>query len=146
MNRPNPPLRSADARFDADGFESVKSDLQLLAASSAQRVAVRYGGGDRILVGVAGMAQVWAVSDTATAGSTGVAYHVVTLLRNGQSETGRQEDTRNGEIAQYSQLFLGQLTVSPGDVLRVNVAVTGAPVPTLSVANFSLRCDIAVEG
>ncbi len=136
------PLVSQAARFDAEGFELVKQDIrsasQLLASSSTLYLS----GTDRICMPVQGRARFWAVSDTATAGS-GAAYHVLSLLRNGQSETGITVDSRNAEIAQYGANYLGEAQVSQNSFCRLDVAVTGVPVPTLSSANFAIRCELS---
>ncbi len=136
------PLVSQSAKFDAEGYELVKADLRTLSQSLDTSATVYLSAGSRFVVPIAGKARFYCVSDTATAGSTGAAYHVVTILRNGQSEGIISLDTRNAEIAQYGLNYLGELTVSPGALCVLNVAVTGAPVPTLSSANFGIFCRL----
>lgn len=141
MSKP-PPIRSADAVFDADGFETVKADITTLALASAQGTTVYLGGPTRVQVPLPGVADVYVVSDTATAGSTGAAYHVVRCLRCGQDSSGRKVDTRQAELPAYSLRFLGQFTVGQGDVLALSLVVTGAPVPTLTLDNLTMRVDL----
>jgi len=131
---------------DENGHQAVIADLLNLSQYLADSSAISLQGPDRICCTQAGRVRVYAVSDTATAGSSGVAYHIVKILRNGQDETGVGLDTRVAEIAAYTTYSLGSLAVSAGTVLKVSVSVTGAPAPTLSTANFSLRCDLTPRG
>ncbi len=141
MTAPSP-LVSQSARFDAEGFELVKADIRSTSQLLASSATVYLSGSDRIQIPLQGRARFWCVSDTATAGSTGIAYHILSLLRNGQSEAVVTVDTRNAEIAQYGANYLGEIQVSQDSFCRLNVAVTGVPAPTLSAANFSLRCEL----
>lgn len=137
------PLVSQAARFDAEGFELLKQDMRSTSQLLASSNVIYLSGADRICIPVQGRARFWCVSDTATVGSTGAAYHVLSLLRNGQSEAVVTVDTRNAEIDQYGANYLGEITVSPNSFCRLNVAVTGAPAPTLSTTNFALRCELS---
>jgi len=118
----------------------MQTDLQKLAALQ-QSSPISYAGSGNFkwVSPIAGQAEVWAVSDTATAGSTGIAYHVLTLYRNGAAAVTQTYDTRQTEVPKYlGGAYLGQTSVAVGDVLSLNLAVTGAPAPTLTTANFSL--------
>ncbi len=136
-----PPLQSQSAKFDAEGFEAVKADLQQLSVLVRQDTAIPIAAGDRFLCPRTGIAQFWVSSDTATV-STATAYHTVTCLRSGQSETGISLVTTANELVAYQEYFMGEIPVSQGNTIAVSVAVTGAPVPTLSRDNFSLRCEL----
>lgn len=136
-----PPLQSQSAKFDEPGFEAVKADLQQLSTLVGTSPSIPIAAGDRFLCPRTGTAQFWVVSDTATVSSAAL-YHTITCLRSGQSETGISLVTTANEIVAYQEYFMGEIPVSQGNVIAVNVAVTGAPVPTLSSANFSLRCEL----
>jgi hypothetical protein len=142
IQAPQVALQSVNSTFDAAGFETVKSDLQHLALSTPSSL-VRLSGADRFDCPVSGNARVYCVSDTSTVGDGAGANHVVSVLKSGGSP-GTPISTAGGtQIKQYTELFLGQFPVTVGNLLKLNVAVTGGPTPTLSTANFSLRCDIA---
>ncbi len=136
-----PPLQSQSAKFDEPGFEAVKADLQQLSTLVGQATSIDIAAGDRFLVPQTGTAQFWASSDTSTV-STATAYHTITCLRSGQSETGISLVTSANELVAYQEYFMGEIPVSQGNTVAVSVTVTGAPVPTLSSANFSLRCKL----
>ena len=136
-----PPLQSQSAKFDAEGFEAVKADLQNLSVLAGQEATIDIAAGDRFLVPQTGTAQFWTSSNTATV-STATAYHTITCLRSGQSETGISLVTSANELVAYQEVFMGEIPVSQGNTIEVSVAVTGAPSPTLSSANFSLRCKL----
>lgn len=139
------PLVSQAARFNQEGFDLVKADLRSINLFLEDLSTINLSGSDRICIPQNGRARFWCVSDTATAGSTGIAYHVLSVLRNGQSEAIVTVDTRNAEIPQYGLNYLGEVTVSRGSFCKLNVAVTGAPAPTLSAANFTLLCQLSPE-
>ncbi len=136
-----PPLQSQSAKFDEPGFEAVKADLQQIAALAQQDTTLHIAAGDRFLVPLTGTAQFWTSSDTTTVSSAAL-YHSVTCLRSGQSETGISLVTTANEIVAYQEYFMGEIPVSQGNTVKVSVTVTGAPVPTLSSDNFSLRCKL----
>lgn len=136
-----PPLQSQSAKFDEPGFEAVKADLQQLSTLVRQDAAIDIAAGDRFLVPQTGIAQFWTSSNTTTVSSAAL-YHTVTCLRSGQSETGISLVTSANEIVAYQEYFMGEIPVSQGNTIAVSVTVTGAPVPTLSSANFSLRCKL----
>lgn len=136
-----PPLQSQAAKFDEPGFEAVKADLQQLSTLVGQAGSISIAAGDRFLVPRTGTAQFWLSSNTTTVSSAAL-YHTVTCLRSGQSETGISLVTTANEIVAYTEYFAGEIPVSQGNTVAVSVTVTGAPVPTLSSANFSLRCEL----
>lgn len=136
-----PPLQSQSAKFDAEGFDAVKADLQQLSTLVRQETTIPIAAGDRFLVPRTGTAQFWISSNTSTVSSAAL-YHTVTCLRSGQSETGISLVTTANEIVAYQEYFMGEIPVSQGNIVSVSVAVTGAPVPTLSSDNFSLRCEL----
>jgi hypothetical protein len=141
-----PPLQSQDSQFDAKGFEDVKTDLQTLSILGRQERIIHLSGGDRLVVPVDGTANLYTVSDTATTSSS-TAYHTITCLRSGQSISTITDNanalvTTANELVAYEEYFMGTVPVSQGNVLKVNVAVTGAPTPTLSSDNFGLRCEL----
>lgn len=139
-----PPLQSQSAKFDEPGMEMVKADLQQLSVLVQKNEVVVIAAGDRFLVPMTGVAQFWASSDTATV-STATAYHTITCLRSGQSETGISLVTSANELVAYQEYFMGEIRVSQGNTVAVDVAVTGSPSPTLSRDNFSLRCTLTPE-
>jgi hypothetical protein len=122
----------------------VRDDLQRLAGQNQPGKPYYAGSGNfRWMSPVSGQVRVWAVSDTATAGSTGAAYHTLTLYRNGAAANTQTYDTRRAEVPKYlGGAYLGEATASVGDVLYLNLAVTGAPAPTLTTANFTLLCQV----
>lgn len=136
-----PPLQSQSAKFDAEGFEAVKSDLQQLSVLVRQDTAIPIAAGDRFLVPRTGIAQLFLSANLATVSSS-TAYHTITCIRSGQSETGISLVTTANEIVAYQEYFMGEIPVSQGNTIAVSVSVTGAPVPTLSSDNFSLRCEL----
>ena len=136
-----PPLQSQSANFDDPGFQAVKADLQQISTIMEQSGALSIAAGDRFLFPRTGTAQFWISSNTSTVSSAAL-YHTVTCLRSGQSETGISLVTTANEIVAYQEYFMGEIPVSQGNTIAVSVTVTGAPVPTLSSANFSLRCEL----
>lgn len=90
-----------------------------------------------------GQARVYAISDTATSGSDGANYLVLSATRNGATPLTLTYDTRRTEVVAYlGGMYLGEITVSTGDVVAVAIAVTGAPTPVLTTANFSLLISL----
>ncbi len=136
-----PPLQSQSAKFDAPGMEAVKADLQQLSVLTGRSTAISIATGDRFLSPRTGTAQFWISSNTATVSSAAL-YHTVTCLRSGQAETGISLVTTANELVAYQEYFMGEIPISQGNTIAVSVVVTGAPVPTLSSANFSLRCEL----
>jgi hypothetical protein len=123
--------------------KTVGQDLRTIAMRmQAMQSPTPITGGYRASMPYAGVCDVYARSDTATAGSNGTNYHIVNATQNGQAYLANQTDTRQHEIAAYTDLYLGQFKVGQGDVIAIKVAVTGAPSPTLSVNNFSIRCNL----
>lgn len=127
-----------------DALRLIRDDIQRLAGLVTKSVTITLGSGDyRLPITKTGIARTWAISDTATAGSTGAAYHTLTLLRNGVAPITLTYDTRRIEVPKYlGGAYLGETAVNAGDVLAVNLVVTGAPVPTLTTANFCLLCTV----
>ncbi len=116
----------------------LTDDLQRIAGRP-QALAPIVSGTARLCMPMSGQARLYAVSDTATSGSTGAAYHVLAATRNGTVPLTLTYDTRRVEIPAYlGGCYLGELKVSVGDIVTVRVTVTGAPAPTLTAANFSL--------
>ena len=136
-----PSLQSQSAKFDTEGFEAVKADLQQLSVVAEQDDSIIIAAGNRFLVPATGVAQFWTSSNTATV-SSAANYHTITCLRSGQAETGISLVTSANELVAYQEYFMGEIPVSQGNTIAVSVTVTGAPVPTLSSDNFSLRCKI----
>ena len=136
-----PPLQSQSAKFDDEGFSAVKADLQQLSVLANRESTILIAAGDRFLVPETGTAQFWTSSNTATVSSAAL-YHTITCLRSGQAETGISLVTSANELVAYTEYFMGEIPVSQGNTVAVSVTVTGAPVPTLSSANFSLRCEL----
>lgn len=136
-----PPLQSQSAKFDEPGFEAVKADIQQLATLVGQNNTLSLTGGSRLLMPKTGTAQFWISCDTATV-STATAYHTITCVRSGQSETGISFITTDNELVAYDELFAGEIPVSQGNTIAVSVSVTGSPSPTLSSDNFSIRCEL----
>lgn len=136
-------VNSQDPDAIPQSLTQVRHDLQTLSFSVQKLLgATRFGGWARVSVPVAGQCRVWASTDTATAGSSGVNYHIINGTRQGQAEQAYQVDTRQGELAAYTECFLGEFACGQGDVLAIKVTVTGAPAPTLAQTNFTLRCEL----
>lgn len=139
-----PPLQSQDAKFDQDGFEGVKTDLGNIALKIGQPETLYLSGANRIAIPRPGVAKIWAISDTATAASSSTANHVITALKSGQA-TDISLDSDDNEIVAYQQYFMGEIPVSQGNVISIEVTVTGSPSPTLSNDNFTVRCELSEE-
>lgn len=127
-----------------DALGLIRDDVQRQnSASSVRKTTAISCSGYRATMPSSGVANVWAVSDTASAGSTGAAYHTLTLRRNGSAIGTLTYDTRRIEIPAYrGGAYIGKTKVAASDVLSVGVSVTGAPAPTLSTANFVLFCTL----
>lgn len=132
------------AKAVTDSLELVRDDIQRLAGLAEPTTnLVLTSGTYRAVMTVAGVARIMAISDTATAGSTGAAYHTLSATRNGTTPLTLRYDTRRTEVYAYrGGVYIGELTVSAGDVIAVAVAVTGAPAPTLTTANFLLSITL----
>lgn len=126
----------------------VKADMQRLAGLTAKGNTVTVSSGTYRLVATAkGILRAYVISDTATAGSTGAAYHTFSLRRNGVAANTQTFDTRRGELPAYlagseRSGYLGEVPVAVGDVISVFLVVTGAPAPTLTTANLCISCTI----
>lgn len=129
-------ISSDDAKA---AIEALKSDMATVGRA-LNTAAVIPLTGTRVVIPQSGSVVAYVVCDTLTV-STGIAYHIVKVLRSGQTE-GRSYDTRNAELPAYQRIYLGTYAVSTGDLLTVSVAVTGAPVPLLSAANICLSCEL----
>lgn len=132
------------ARKVNDALVLVRDDIQRLAGLVTKSVTDTIStNGLQIPMTMAGTASLWAISNTATAGSTGAAYHTLTLTRNGIVVGTQTYDTRRAEILAYKGgNYVGQVQVGVGDILAATLAVTGAPAPTLTTANFCLLCTV----
>jgi hypothetical protein len=109
----------------------IKSDIQRLAGSNASKNDYGDSGSHRCCVNSAGVADVWAISDTATSGSSAGNKYVLSVQRNGSSGSPVTYDSSVNELFAYrGGLYLGQVTVGPGDVLSILVTKTGTPTPT----------------
>ena len=128
-----------------DALALIRDDIQRLAGLTQKNsTIIMSGSGSKLPVTTAGVARVFAISDTATASSDGSNYHVLTLLRNGVTPVTMTYDTRNTEIPAYlGGCYIGEVAVGVKDVLSVSVAVTGSPSPSLSTDNFCLLSIIA---
>lgn len=119
----------------------VKDDLQRLAGRPFPVPTVT-SGSYRVVMPLSGQARVYAVSDIITSGSTGANYHSLSATRNGVAPLTLRYDTRRTEVIAYrGGMYLGELTVSTGDMVAVAIATTGAPTP-LTLANFGLLIDV----
>lgn len=136
-----PPLQSQSAKFDKEGFEAVKADMQTLSVLANQDNTIHIAAGDRFLVPRTGIAQLFMSVNLATVSSS-TAYHTITCVRSGQSETDITLVTTANELVAYQEYFMGEIPVSQGNTIAVSNTVTGAPSPTLSSDNFSLRCEL----
>ena len=127
-----------------DALGALKEDIQRLAGQTSKGVTTPASSGTyRLVAQASGIMRAYAVSDTATAGSTGAAYHIFNLQRNGVSVGIMNFDTRRAEMPAYlGGAYLGEVTVSASDVISIAIAVTGAPVPTLTTANLCLSCTL----
>ena len=138
-------IQSQDSAFDSSGHEAVKSDLVALAqAVNATASVLRFAGADRLLIPIAGRARIFACSNTATV-STGIAYHTIKILRSGLSDGTMPAGvvTSNAELVAYQQFCLGEINCSNGTMIELSVIATGAPAPTLTTANFTIRADVS---
>ncbi len=126
--------------------EAIISDLQTLAEAINFRQIIPHNGGDRVVIQTAGVAKVHCTSSVTTTGSDGSNYFTIKVLRNGQDETGLSRDSRQGEIQGHSEFYLGVVAVGRGDILSLQVAMTGGPIyPILTSANVSLRVELGPQ-
>lgn len=138
-------LQSQDTAFDASGHEAMKADLvSIVQQLNATGTVLRFSGADRLLIPVSGRARIFACSNTTTV-STGIAYHTIKILRSGVSDGTLSSGivTSNAELTAYVQVCLGEVNVSNGTMLELSVVATGAPAPTLTTANFTIRADVS---
>jgi hypothetical protein len=116
----------------------ITDDIQRIAGRTLPAAPI-VSGTHRAVMPASGQARVYAISDTATSGSTGGNYLALSATRNGTTPLTLTYDTRRTEVIAYrGGMYLGELTVSTGDVVTVAIAVTGAPTPVLTTANFSM--------
>jgi len=121
----------------------VRDDIQRLAGIATKAVDVVITSGTyRLPMTASGIAEFWAISDTATTGSTGANYHTISLRRNGAAANTITYRTDRVEMPAYlGGAYLGSSPVGQGDVMAVNIATTGAPT-ALTTANLSLLCKL----
>jgi hypothetical protein len=127
----------------------IRDDIQRSVGSlNSNPPRIFTSGNHQLVVPVTGIADVWAISDTTTAGSVaGVTTTRIGLSRNGLALTSGnlyQFTTAAGdEFASHGGgRYLNRLAVAVGDVLTLTVATTGAPAPTLTTANLMLRITL----
>lgn len=119
----------------------VKDDLQRLAGRPFPQRSLT-SGTHRMVMPVSGQARVYAISDKATFGSTGANYYQMQVTRNGVAPLLLDYDTRQTEIIAYrGGMYLGELTVSAGDMIAILLLAAGAPTP-LTLSNFGLQIDL----
>lgn len=121
----------------------VRDDIQRLASlAKVGASTVITSGNHKLPSPGSGIADIWAVSDVTTTGSTGGNYHVLTAYRNGAAANTITYDTRRTEITAYQGgVYLGQSSVADGDLLSINLSTTGTPT-ALTLSNLSLRCKL----
>lgn len=95
-----------------------------------------------IQIPVAGIAAIYAASDTDTTGSTGTDHVTVRALVSGRDATGISLDTASGELQAYALLFLGQTEVGAGDIIALQVTNNGAPSVPMYPDSFALRVTL----
>lgn len=125
----------------------MRDDIQRSATSLNQNPAnVFTSGNHRIVATRAGMADIWVLSDTATAGSTGATFMLIRLARNGVTQFNLPyifQSTATTEFPSYSGgVYYGKMALALGDVLTVVPFANGIPVPTLTIANFMIRISL----
>lgn len=97
-----------------------------------------------IVVGLAGIASVFAVPGYASDAPSGVNYQIITALLNGQSGLiPGSIDTRVAALVAYRSYLLGQVAVSQGDVIALSVVKTGTPTILYLPGSFGIRVEIA---
>jgi len=136
--------RSTSGKADKDNpqpmLELIQQDLRDLARVVNAASKVYLTAPDRIATPMAGSADVYVLTNTATAGSGVGAYHTIALSRSGQADGQISIDTRNAEMSAYRAYYLGTVQVGLGDILSYTLSVTGAPAPTLTASNLTLLC------
>ncbi len=126
--------------------EAIISDLQTLAEAINLRQVLPHNGSDRLVIPTAGVAKIYCTSAATTVGSDGSNYFTIKVLRNGQDETGLTRDSRHDEIQGYSEFYLGISNVGKGDILSLQVVMTGGPIyPILTSANVSMRVELGPQ-
>lgn len=118
----------------------VRHDLLTIIWWLGRHVETIHLSGPFVVVPQAGQCRVYGTSLVAVAQS-GVNYYSITGSRQGQAGAtvlGSNVDA----IAAYTEYFLGEFTVSQGDVIAPIFTATGAPSPTLNTTNFVIRCEV----
>lgn len=133
----------SDQTSDTEFREAVISDLQNINLEVGRRKVITLYGSDRLTIPTAGTLKVYATASLTTVGSDGSNYFTVRALRNNQDDTGITRDSSQGELTTGQEFFLGQFTqVGKGDVVSLQVVMTGLIYPILTSANVSLRCEL----
>lgn len=121
----------------------IRDDIQRMATSVNAKPQVTYASGNhRLVCPAAGIAEIFAITDTSTAGSTGAVYNTIIAFRNGlqiftfSSASGAEFDAYQGGKR------MGRLSVAKGDVLYLSTSGTGGPIPTLNLANLMILINL----
>lgn len=135
---PKSPGRHFDQKDPSGWVDAVRQDMRNLGKAVGS--APLYLSGPRVIVPLQGLSQitanVWAVTDTATAGSDGSNFHTLAAMRSGN--LGNAIDSSAAEFPAYGPMWLGEFPVGFGDLLALSLVVTGAPVPVLTLDNFTV--------
>jgi hypothetical protein len=125
----------------------IRDDVVRIGSALNQNQPVTVtSGSQRAICPQSGVCTITLLTDTATAGSTGVNYHTFQAFRNGLAISGGQftvVTAASREVAAYGTgTFIGQLPLAENDVISLSVVVTGAPAPALTVANLMVRLSL----
>jgi hypothetical protein len=88
-----------------------------------------------------GLASVYFISSVSTAVTT----HIIQVLRNGQAEANLNYDTNIAPVSQYEVCYVGDITVTIGDKIELQVLTDTAAAPAISVADLTIQITIPSE-
>ncbi len=126
-----------------DAMRAVIADLQSLGLEVGRKRIIHLCAGDRLIVPRSGTVKLFVVSSVTSAASDGSNYFTVSLTRNGQAEAEISFVTSSNEITAYAEMSLGGLKCSQGDVLALQVVLTGSLYPIISPESLTLRAELS---
>lgn len=138
------PSRCAAADLDSsNGKESLRQDILSLvrAVNAILQHPADYTSNWSCVVNDSGTASVYAMPSVTTTN----AKHKIQVLRNGQAESVLDYNTSLAELTAYTRIYLGDIQVSAGDRIELNVLVDASVAPEISVADLTIQITIPSE-
>lgn len=122
-------------------INGIRQDLMTLAWTlQKQGTTLYFSALGKVACPTAGVLSLYATCDTAFAIS-GVNYWTFQGTRSGAAESAIVVTSSTVAITAYQEFFLGQFTVSKGNVMSLTLTATGAPA-ALSLLNLAVRCEL----